>query len=565
MISHEVIIVGGGLAGLRAAIESSKHADTVVISRVHPLRSHTGAAQGGINASLGNIEANRDDNWEKHAYDTIKGSDFLADQDAVEVMTKDGPERIIEMEHWGCPFSRTEDGKIAQRPFGGAGYPRTCFAADKTGHYLLVTAYEQVVKRHIKVYEEWFVTSLIVEGGAVKGVIAFDILTGELEVFKAKAVILATGGAGWIYAKSTNSMINTGSGMAIAYRAGVPLKDMEFVQFHPTALYPTCILITEGARGEGGYLVNSQGERFMERYAPKAMELAPRDIVSRSIQKEIDEGRGVKNLYVHLDVRHLGQQKILSRLPGIRDIAMDFAGLDPIQTPIPIQPAQHYSMGGVDCNVKCETKLKGLYAAGECSCISVHGANRLGGNSLLDTVVFGKISGEQAGIYAKGATKQEMKESVYEEALRAEKDHIQHFFAQSGDEDPSVIREEMRTLMVEKAFMFRSKEGLEEARAKLKELKKRFSRIRPIVGYRIYNLDLIRTIELEEMLELSEVIIASALSREESRGSHVRLDFPKRDDARFLKHTLAYMTPDGPRTEFSDVKITKYPPEERKY
>ena len=565
MISHDVIIVGGGLAGLRAAIESSKYADTAVISRVHPLRSHTGAAQGGINACLGNVEANRDDNWEKHAYDTIKGSDFLADQDAVEAMTKDGPERIIEMEHWGCPFSRTDDGKIAQRPFGGAGYPRTCYAADKTGHYLLVTAYEQVLKRNVKVYEEWFVTSLIVEGSAVKGVIAFDILTGELEVFKAKTVILATGGAGWIYGKSTNSMINTGSGMAIAYRAGVPLKDMEFVQFHPTALYPTCILITEGARGEGGYLVNSQGERFMQRYAPKAMELAPRDIVSRSIQKEIDEGRGVKNLYVHLDVRHLGRQKILSRLPGIRDIAIDFAGLDPIKEPIPIQPAQHYTMGGVDCNVKSETKLKGLYAAGECACISVHGANRLGGNSLLDTVVFGKIAGEQAGIYAKAMTKQETKDTLWQDTLKAEKDHIQRFFTGSGDEDPSIIREEMRNLMVERAFMFRSKEGLEEAGSKLREMRKRFGRMRPIVGYKIYNLDLIRAIEMEEMLELAEVIVVSGLNREESRGSHVRLDFPKRDDARFLKHTLAYKTPDGPRIEFSDVKITKYQPEERKY
>jgi succinate dehydrogenase / fumarate reductase flavoprotein subunit len=564
MITHDVIIVGGGLAGLRAAIESSKYADTAIISRVHPLRSHTGAAQGGINASLGNIEANRDDSWEKHAYDTIKGSDFLADQDAVEVMTKDAPDRIIEMEHWGCPFSRTDDGKIAQRPFGGAGYPRTCFAADKTGHYLLVTAYEQVIKRNVKVYEEWFVTSLIVEGSAIRGVIAFDILTGELEAFKAKAVILATGGAGWIYGKSTNSMINTGSGMAMAYRSGVPLKDMEFVQFHPTALYPTCILITEGARGEGGYLVNSKGERFMERYAPKAMELAPRDIVSRSIQKEIDEGRGVKNIYVQLDVRHLGKQKIVSRLPGIRDLAMDFAAVDPIKEPIPIQPAQHYSMGGVDCNIKCETIIKGLYAAGECACISVHGANRLGGNSLLDTVVFGKIAGEQAGTYVKGV-KDGAKDATYELALDAQKDHVQRFFAGGGDEDPAIIREEMRNLMVEKAFLFRSKEGLEEAKTKLGQLKARLRHLRSIVGYKIYNLDLIRAIELEEMLDLAEVIVVSAISREESRGSHVRLDYPTRDDARFLKHTLAYKTPEGPRIEFSEVKITKYQPEERKY
>lgn len=565
MITHDVIIVGGGLAGLRAAIEASLYADTAIISRVHPLRSHTGAAQGGINASLANIAANQDDNWEKHAYDTIKGSDFLADQDAVEAMTKEAPARIIEMEHWGCPFSRTEDGKIAQRPFGGAGYPRTCYAADKTGHYLLLTAYEQVLKRNVKVYEEWFVTSLIVEGEAVKGLVAFDILTGELEVFKAKAVILATGGAGWIYGKSTNSMINTGSGMAMAYRAGVALKDMEFVQFHPTALYPTCILITEGARGEGGFLINSQGERFMQRYAPKAMELAPRDIVSRSIQKEIDEGRGVKNLYVHLDVRHLGQKKIMNSLPGIRDLAMEFAGTDPIKEPIPVQPAQHYSMGGVDCNVKCETNVKGLYAAGECACISVHGANRLGGNSLLDTLVFGKIAGEQASIYVKTTLTDATGNAVLEDALKAERDQVKRLFQGSGDDDPSVIREEMRDLMVEKAFMFRNKEQLEEAKTKLKQLKAKLGRLRPVAGCRVYNLDLIRALELGEMLELSEVIVASALEREESRGSHVRLDFPKRDDVRFLKHTLAYRTQDGPRIEFSDVKITKYQPEERKY
>jgi succinate dehydrogenase flavoprotein subunit len=564
-ISHDVIIVGGGLAGLRAAIESSQYADTVIFSRVHPLRSHTGAAQGGINAALGNIDANRDDSWEKHAYDTIKGSDFLADQDAVEEMTKMAPSRIIEMEHWGCPFSRTDNGKIAQRPFGGAGYPRTCFAADKTGHYLLVTAYEQAIRRNVKVYEEWLVISLIVENKCVKGIVALDILTGELEVFMAKAVILATGGAGWIYGKSTNSMINTGSGMAMAYRAGVALKDMEFVQFHPTALYPTCILITEGARGEGGYLVNSQGERFMQRYAPKAMELAPRDIVSRSIQKEIDAGRGVNDLYVALDVRHLGKKKILSNLPGIRDIAIDFAGVDPITKTIPVQPAQHYTMGGVDCNIKCETEIKGLYAAGECACVSVHGANRLGGNSLLETVVFGKIAGEEAGKFAKSIPTEAADGTSCDEALEREQKHISALYKGGGSEDPWAIREEMRSLMVDKAFLFRDKHGLEEAASKINGLKLRLHNLRPVNGQKVYNLDLIRTIELEDMLELSEVIVASAVSRKESRGSHVRLDFPQRDDVNFLKHTLAYETTDGPRIDYSPVTITRYQPEERKY
>jgi succinate dehydrogenase / fumarate reductase flavoprotein subunit len=360
-------------------------------------------------------------------------------------------------------------------------------------------------------------------------------------------------------------MINTGGGMAMAYRAGVPLKDMEFVQFHPTALYPTCILITEGARGEGGYLVNSEGERFMERYAPKAMELAPRDIVSRSIQKEIDGGRGVKNLYVYLDVRHLGRQKILSRLPGIRDIALDFAATDPIDDPIPVQPAQHYTMGGVDCNEKCETQVGGLYAAGECACVSVHGANRLGGNSLLDTLVFGKIAGEEAGSYAKTKATPEAVDGLFDEALKREESRIERLHKGTGDEDPSIIREEMRKLMVENAFMFRDKEGLNEAKAKIGELRKLYARLRPIVGGRVYNLDLIRAIELEDMLDLSQVIVESALNREESRGSHVRTDFPTRDDKRFLKHTLAYTTSDGPRIDFSDVRITSYQPEERKY
>jgi succinate dehydrogenase / fumarate reductase flavoprotein subunit len=563
MYSHEVIIVGGGLAGLRAAIESSKYADTAIISRVHPLRSHSGAAQGGINAALGNEV---DDDWEKHAYDTIKGSDFLADQDAVEVMAKEAPERIVEMDHWGCPFSRNKDGKIAQRPFGGAGFPRTCYAADKTGHYLLVTAYEQVLKRKIRVYAEWFVTSLVTDHGAVKGLTALNILTGDLEPFSSKAVILATGGAGWVYGKSTNSMINTGSGMTVAYRAGVPLKDMEFVQFHPTTLYPTCILISEGARGDGGYLVNSEGERFMKRYAPKTMELAPRDIVSRSIQKEIDEGRGINNLYIHLDIRHLGKEKILRKLPGIRDLAIDFAAIDPVKELIPVQPAQHYTMGGVDCNVKCETRIKGLYAAGECACISVHGANRLGGNSLLETIVFGKIAGENAGIFAKNLSgSPQSGEDIIQTTTEFEKQHISGLIKGNGNEDLSTIREELRTLMVDKVFLFRTGKALEEAKAKLKQLRARQKHTRAISGRKIYNLDLIRAIEVEEMLDLSEVIVNSALNREESRGSHDRLDFPHRDDVKFLKHTLAYKTSDGPRIEYSEVNITKYQPEERKY
>jgi succinate dehydrogenase / fumarate reductase flavoprotein subunit len=564
MLQHDVIIVGGGLAGLRAAIEASALADTAVISRVHPLRSHTKAAQGGINAALGNAEDGRDDTPDKHASDTIKGSDFLADQDAVELMTRMAPECILELEHWGCAFSRTDEGKIAQRPFGGAGFPRTCYGADRTGLYLLQTVYEQSVERNVREYQEYFVTSLIIDEASCRGVVALNIRTGELVPIAAKATILATGGAAWAYSISTNSMINTGNGMTIAYRAGVPLKDMEFIQFHPTGLYPNGILITEGARGEGGYLLNAKGERFMERYAPKAMELAPRDIVSRSIRKEIDEGRAFENAYVHLDLRHLGREKIMSRLPGIREICLLFAGLDPIDKPIPIRPAAHYTMGGIDCNLNCETPLRGLYAAGECACVSVHGANRLGGNSLLDCVVFGKVAGDKAARFAKSATR-ETDESLIQSTLEREQKRAEALQSGSGTEEPTVLRDDVRLILTQKVGMFRSGADLEEALKQVRKLRERFSRLRPISVDKVFNLDLIRTYEVEAMLELAEIITASALARKESRGAHVRLDFPQRDDEHFLKHTMAHYTPTGPGLDYSPVKITRYQPEARKY
>jgi len=564
MPEHDVIIVGGGLAGLRAAIEASALVDAAVISRVHPLRSHTKAAQGGINAALGNAEKGRDDNPDKHAFDTVKGSDFLADQDAAELMTRMAPECIFEFEHWGCAFSRTDEGKIAQRPFGGAGFPRTCYGADRTGLYLLQTVYEQSVKRNIKEYQEYFVTSLIIDEASCRGVIALNIKTGELVPIIAKSTILATGGAAWTYSISTNSMINTGNGMMMAYRAGVPLKDMEFIQFHPTGLYPNGILITEGARGEGGYLVNAKGERFMERYAPKAMELAPRDIVSRSIQKEIDEGRAFENAYVHLDLRHLGKEKIMSRLPGIREICLLFAGLDPIDKPIPIRPAAHYTMGGIDCNLNCETPLRGLYAAGECACVSVHGANRLGGNSLLDCVVFGKVAGDKAAKFAKTTTRT-TDESLIQSALEREQKRVEVFQRGNGTEEPTALRDDVRLILTQKVGMFRSGTDLQEALKQVRKLRDRFSRLRPINVDKVFNLDLIRTYEVEAMLELAEIITASALARKESRGAHVRLDFPQRDDEHFLKHTLAHYAPAGPKLDYSDVKITRYQPEARKY
>ena len=408
---HQVIIVGGGLAGLRAAIEINRNNMSVgLISKIHPVRSHSVAAQGGVNAALNNHHRGVYDSPELHAFDTIKGSDYLADQKAALKMTSDAPERIYEMEAWGCPFSRTQEGKIAQRPFGGAGFPRTAYSSDKTGHLMLHTLYEQAVRfeqenerGEMKIYDEWFALRLIVENGVARGIVALNLTTGELEVLKADAVIWATGGSGRVYGKTSNAYSNTGWGMAVPYYAGIGIKDLEFIQYHPTELYTNNVLITEGARGEGGFLVNSEGERFLANYpdSSKAMEVAPRDIVARNMKREIIEGRGIEGKYIGLDLRHLGAKKILEKLPGIRMHAIHFAGIDPINDLIPVAPGQHYTMGGIDVNETCASEVKGFYAAGECCCVSVHGANRLGGNSLLDTVVFGKIAGEYASKFLK--------------------------------------------------------------------------------------------------------------------------------------------------------------------
>ena len=574
MIYHDVIVVGGGLAGLRAAIELNRHnVKVAIISKVHPIRSHSIAAQGGINAPLGNHPRGGYDNWEKHAFDTVKGSDYLADQDAVIRMTKDAAERIYEMEHWGCPFNRNAEGKIAQRPFGGAGFPRTCYVADTTGHALLHTLYQQTIKykqaserKEMVIYEEWLVTDLVVEDGICVGVIALDIISGRLEAFQAGAVIFATGGAGRIYGNSTNALINTGMGMAVPYWAGVPLKDMEFIQFHPTTLVGKNILITEGCRGEGGFLLNNKGERFLEKYSDskKDMEVAPRDIISRNIIREIMTGGGFDNSYVHLDLRHLGEEKIIQRLPGIRDICMEFAAVDPAKDLIPVQPGQHYTMGGIDCSTECETNVKRFYAAGEAACVSVHGANRLGGNSLLDTIVFGAIAGSNAAGHVRNSLDKKG-EGALNNALKHAEQRIDALCKSAGNESHTDIKIALNKVMDNNVGIFRNASKLKEAVNEVKTLQERYKRIKINYTGKRVNLNLVWALELNGSLDVAEAVIAGALAREESRGSHFRTDFPARDDTGWLKHTLAYFTPEGVRLDYKPVNIGPFEPKERKY
>jgi succinate dehydrogenase / fumarate reductase flavoprotein subunit/NADH-dependent fumarate reductase subunit A len=568
MLSYDVLIVGAGGAGLMAALEASKAKDlrVAVISKVYPTRSHTGAAQGGINAALANVDPS--DSPEVHTFDTVKGSDYLGDQDAIEFMCTEAPKRIYELEHLGVPFSRLPDGRIAQRPFGGAGFPRTCYAADKTGHVILHTLYEQCLKNDVEFLNEWFVKELIIDNNEAKGVIAIDIRSGEVHAIKAKAIIFATGGYARVYwVRNTNAIGSTGDGMAICYRAGIPLKDMEFVQFHPTGLRSTGILVTEGARGEGGYLINNKGERFMARYAPQKMELAPRDLVARSIETEILEGRGWGEgmmAYVHLDLRHLGAEKIKSRLPQIRQLCIDFEGVDPIEEPIPVRPTAHYSMGGIDVRdyKTSMTGVNGVFAVGECACVSVHGANRLGGNSLLDLVVFGKPAGAAAVEYARSKPDDNFNLKAEEERARRE---IEELLRKENKENINSIRMEMAQTMWDKVGIFREEKPMLEAIEKIKELKERYKNLAPGDSGKIFNTALINYIELGFLLDLAEVIATTAVLRKESRGAHARRDYPNRDDENFLKHSLAYYTPDGPKVDYCEVRITKYQPQERKY
>jgi succinate dehydrogenase / fumarate reductase flavoprotein subunit len=562
-ITHDVIIVGAGLAGLRAAVaaaEINKKADIAVLSKHHPLRSHSVCAQGGTGAVM-----NEKDSLESHAFDTVKGSDFLADQDVVEYFVKQAPKEIVLTEHWGCPWSRTAEGKIDQRAFGGHTFPRACFAADMTGFLEMHAIYGKALAYgNVHFYDEWFVTSLLVENNTAVGLTAIEMKTGKPHAFQAKSIVMASGGHERIYEFTTFSHTTTGDGMAMAYQAGAPLEDMEFVQFHPTGLVPSGVLITEGARGEGGYLVNANGERFMKRYAAEKMELAPRDVVSRAEQTEILEGRGLPGPYgpyIALDLRHLGEEKINLRLPLIRDVATKLGGVDPVKDMIPVRPAAHYSMGGIKANIKTETPISGLYASGECSCLSLHGANRLGTNSTAECLVFGAVSGEEAAKHASSTGLHELPQAK----LAAEESRISELASRNGSERMATIRDEMRHVMFEKVWIYRRGDQLESALKEIRELKRRFRNVKVEDKGKPFNTGFLNVLQLDFMLDLAETTVVCALPRTESRGAHSRVDFPKRDDQNWLKHTLAYYTNDGPRLEYIPVTIVKWQPVARTY
>jgi succinate dehydrogenase / fumarate reductase flavoprotein subunit len=569
----DVIIVGAGLAGLRAAIELGEKANVAVISKVFATRSHSGAAQGGIGAALGNEE---EDSWEWHMFDTVKGSDYLGDQDAIETMAKDAPRTIYELEHLGVPFNRTAEGKIAQRAFGGhtrnfgeAPVKRACFAADRTGRVILDTLWEQCLQRGIKFYNEFQVISLMVKDGHCCGLMAYELATGKLHPLYSKAVLLATGGAGKIFKTTSNALASTGDGMAIAYRAGAPLEDMEFVQFHPTGIYKLGILISEAARGEGGILRNNDGERFMERYAPVIKDLAPRDMVSRCILEEVRAGRGIDGKdFVHLDLTHLGKDVIDSKLAEITGFARTYAGVDATKAPIPVQPTCHYMMGGIACDANGHvivdpdgTPFQGLFAAGECACVSVHGANRLGCNSLLDTLVFGRRAGIEMRQYVNDVPEPEPAGDFEKDAA----DTISGLMARDGKEKIGRIQAEMQEVMMDNVSVFRQAQGLDTALDKISELKSRYLHITLVDKGSCFNRDLLDALELGYMLDLAEAIAMGALHREESRGAHSREDFPERNDEKFLHHSMIRYSEKGPTVFEKPVTVTRFQPKERKY
>ncbi len=564
--THDVLVIGAGCAGMRAAIEAfDKGANVGVVSKLHPTRSHSGAAEGGINAALGNTA---EDSPETHAFDTVKGSDYLGDQDAIEIFTREAPGDIYQLEHWGAVFSRNEDGRLAQRPFGAAGSPRTVFAADITGHVLIHVLYEQLMKRvaldasRMTVYEEYFAWRLVIDGGRCLGVTSWDLLHGGLKFVGGGATILATGGAGRIYRTTTNAYACTGDGMAMALYAGLPLKDMEFMQFHPTTMYPTGILLTEGCRGEGAYLINKDGERFMARYAPNALELASRDVVSRSEQTEIDEGRGV-NGSVFLDMRHLGAEKILERLPGSRELSMVYAGVDPIYAPVPVRPGAHYHMGGVETDEWGRTELEGLYAAGENACVSVHGANRLGGNSLMETITFGRRSGQHAAEWALSQTSGA--DGAASHLADADRD-LKALLGRTKGERPWQIRDELGATMFENFGVFRREQQMLTAIDDVDALRERYANVLVDDKGDVFNSDLTQAIELGNAIDLAAAMLTAGVARKESRGAHSRPhDFPTRDDENFMKHSIVRWQDGAPALSYKEVRMTKWEPMERTY
>jgi succinate dehydrogenase/fumarate reductase flavoprotein subunit len=569
MLSYDVIIVGAGGAGMMAALSASedKSLRVACLSKIFPTRSHTGAAQGGINAAMGYRDAN--DSPESHFRDTVKGSDFLADQDAVEFFTTNMPKVISELDYYGVPFSRDENGRIAQRPFGGASSPRTCYSADKTGHVILHALYEQCLKNGVHFHNDWYLLSLSVDNGNFEGIVAMDIRSGEIHSIQAKSVVIATGGFGRVYwSRTTNAINMTGDGTAACFNAGIPLKDPEFVQFHPTGLASTGVLLSEACRGEGGYLINKDGERFMARYAPEKMELGPRDLVSRSIETEIKEGRGFgegMGSYVLMDLRHLGEKKIMERLPQVRELALDFEGVDLVKEPVPIRPSCHYTMGGIHISdyQTCSTPIDGIHAAGECCSVSIHGANRLGGNSVADVVLFGKY----AGLGAKESAKRRSFTST--EKLKRDTDEWVEKFNSIRQKKTGInmfkIRDELAETMWNNVGIFRTESDMEKANQKVSGLLEEYKDAMIGDSSEKYNMAFINYVEIGNILKLAKAISMGALNRKESRGSHSRADYPTRDDANFLKHTMIYQDGDQYRLEYSPVKITKYQPEERKY